>query len=433
MKKKNRMTKLLLALLLTPALLNAHFVFAEEGTDTQQEQTAIDETLMADEEKISETPLNTTEENILETTPSGSAEQLLEPEANLSDSENTFTENSAADETNAEVTVIISLEDQRSGTTQNISFSGSVNTTQVFSLPVTVAADDIVTSSSDMAVPITDASGQLSVQVTFPASATGIHSLSIVISKPVTITFGSVNIKHLDDFGNLLTQFDLFVAGFVGDSYNTMPITVPGYFLTATPENATGTITATPQTVIYQYDRVQTTVNIVCVDENGTTLGTPVSQPGKFNDSFTIDAPVIAGYEFLGFSLSAKQTTATSIEGIYGLEDQYFTATYRKITSTTDPSEGITTTVPGTLPVVKTTQTSSRKKDNASSPSVIQVTTNKQMNTLLPPLIQKKSYTQAQLPKTGERKMSNSLTVIGFGLLGVVYFTKKKRENEFTI
>ncbi|GGC91844.1 MucBP domain-containing protein [Enterococcus wangshanyuanii] len=434
MKKKIRITKLVLTVLLVPALLDTYSVFAEEATDTvitQQKQTAIDENLMADEEKISEKPLDTTEKSNLETTLSGSTEQSIEPEAVLSDLENTFTENSTVDETSAEVTVTISLEDQRSDTTQTVSFSGLVNTTQVFSLPVTAAEDDVVTSSSEIAVPSIDASGQLSVQVTFPASATGIHSLSIVISKPVATAFGSVNIKHLDDFGNQLTQFDLFVAGFVGDSYNTMPLTIPGYFLTAIPKNATGMITAAPQTVIYQYDRVQTTVNVVCVDENGTVLGTPISQAGKFNDSFTIDAPVIAGYEFLGFSLPTKRADTTSIEGIYDLEDQYFKATYRRLASAIDSSEGVSTTLPDNIPVSKTTQASSQKKENISSPIATQVTINNQINTILSPPTQKKSYSQAhtQLPKTGEKVIANSLTVIGFSLLSVVYFAKKKREH----
>jgi hypothetical protein len=64
---------------------------------------------------------------------------------------------------------------------------------------------------------------------------------------------GDITVKYVDQDGKQIAQSKR-LEGNIGEKYETKAVEVNGYELTQTPANATGTFTATAQTVTYEYE-----------------------------------------------------------------------------------------------------------------------------------------------------------------------------------
>lgn len=420
MKKNKRFASLALVTLLAPTLLNAQCAFAEEAPSVPSEQQEVvpekeqpEAEKEVEPEKQPETeakPETPVEETKPESKPEKDpSKEEAKPEAEKETKEK---EQPKEDKAATTVTVMISLIDQTTGTTQVIPIAGEVGTTKNIGLPLEAGRYEFVSTSDGLAIPIVDETGQLGLQLTFPNSNTGIHNISVTVRQLAGIVGGNVFVLHLDDLGNELTEALTVLNGFIGENYTTVAQNIPGYTLVNTPLNNNGSYTETEQTVIYRYDRVQTTVSVICVDENGEPLGEVVSQVGKFKDTFTITAPEVPGYEYLGISQATYSNPSTTFSGSYGLEDQHFVATYRKIVEVpatpAAPTPSIqTATIPNLLEQV---------------PVKTELLNNKQS---------KKDH--KKLPETGEAETSSLVASIGLTIIAGVYFTKKKREDQFSL
>ncbi|MBO0475114.1 MucBP domain-containing protein [Enterococcus ureasiticus] len=418
MKKNKRFASLALVTLLAPTLLNAQCALAEEtpSVPAEQQQEVVPEKEQPEAEKEvepekqpepesetkPETPVEETKpENKPEKDPT---KEEAKPEA---EKEAEKKEQPKEEKAATNVTVTVSLIDQTTGIIQNLPITGEAGSTTNIKLPLPAGQYEFVSTSDALAIPIADATSQLGLQLTFPSSATGSYDISVTVRQLAGIVGGNVFVLHLDDLGNELTQAVTILGGFVGEGYTTEPKNIPGYTLVETPLNNIGTFTETEQSVTYRYDRVQTTVSVVCVDENGVPLGDVVSQAGKFNDTFTITAPEVAGYEYLGISQATYSNPSTTFSGTYGLEDQNFVATYKKIVEVpatpADPTPSIqTVAVPNLLNQVPV-KTENPKKEHK------------------------------KLPETGETETSSFVVSMGVTLIAAVYFTKKKREDQFSL
>ncbi|MGX7149597.1 MucBP domain-containing protein [Enterococcus ureasiticus] len=416
MKKNKRFASLALVTLLAPTLLNAQCALAEEtpSAPSEQQQEIVPEKEQPEAEKEVE-PEKQTESETKPETPVEESKPENKPEKDPTKEEaKTETEKESEkkeqpkkEKAATNVTVTVSLIDQTTGIIQNLPITGEVGTTTNLELPLTAGKYEFVSTSDALAIPIADATGHLGLQLTFPSSATGSYAISVTVRQLAGIVGGNVFVLHLDDLGNELTQAVTVLGGFVGETYTTEPKNIPGYTLVETPLNYTGTFTETEQSVTYRYDRVQTTVSVVCVDENGVPLGDVVSQAGKFNDTFTITAPEVAGYEYLGISQATYSNPSTTFSGTYGLEDQNFVATYRKIVEVpatpADPTPNIQTAAIPNLLNQLPVKTETPKKEHK------------------------------KLPETGETETSSFVVSMGVTLIAAVYFTKKKREDQFSL
>ncbi|EOL50809.1 MucBP domain-containing protein [Enterococcus caccae] len=418
MKRNKKFASLALVSLLAPTLLNAQQVLAEETqTAPVEQQEVVPEKEQPEAEK--EVEVETQPEADKEV-PKEDAKPESKPEQEVPkeeakpettpDTEKDKTPNK--EEADTKVTVHVSVFDETEGLIKTLSFTDEAGSTRTYALELTPGAYTLVSTSDPMAIPAADEFGNLGVQITMPTATSGTHSISVTVKKLEGTIGGNVYVAHIDDRGFEITQAVTIMGGFVGDRYTTTPKNVPGYFLVNTPANHEGYFNETNQEVIYRYDRVQTNVSVVCVDENGTPLGEVVSRSGKFEDTFTITAPEVPGYEYLGISQAAYSANPSmTFEGTYGVEDQSFVATYRKIVEVpaipTAPTPDIeTAAIPNLLPTpIKT--------DLVKKESV------------------KKEH--KKLPETGEAETSSFVASVGLTIIAAVYFTKKKREDEFSL
>lgn len=413
MKTNKKFASLALVTLLAPTLLNAQLAFAE---DTQpapvEQQEVVSEEKQPEAEKEADVETQPEAEKEVpqeETQPESKPEQETPKEEAKPETtpEAEKTETPKKEKAATNVTVIVNIVDQDAGPINTLSFTGEAGTTQNVALSLTPGAYTFVSTSDAMAIPVADATGNLGLQLTFPDTN---QIVSVTVKKLAGIVGGNVYVAHIDDRGLELTQAITVLGGFIGESYTTEPRNIPGYILVSTPANSIGAFTDTEQEVIYRYDRVQTTVSVVCVDENGVPLGDVVSEVGKFDDAFTITAPEVPGYEYLGISQAAYSASPSMVfEGKYGLEDQSFVATYRKIVEVptipaapTAPTPGIQTTTVPTL-LAEPIKTAPIKKEHK------------------------------KLPETGETETSSFVASLGLTIIAAVYFTKKKREDEFSL
>jgi len=95
----------------------------------------------------------------------------------------------------------------------------------------------------------------------------------------VTPTAQTTVTAHYVDQNGKTVHADQVLTGHAGDSYSTTAFTIPGYDLTTTPENASGTFGDTDTTVTYVYSE-QTSGNIIADDADPTAPVQP-SKPAK--------------------------------------------------------------------------------------------------------------------------------------------------------
>lgn len=238
-----------------------------------------------------------------------------------------------------------------------------------------------------------------------------------------------VSVHYVDDKGATI-HVDTQVNGMVGDAYTTSPLTIDGYKLKTTPENAAGTLAATAIDVTYVYTAdakpvtpvdptpdAMGTVTIVSVDTDGNVLAQSVKS-GKVGDSYNVAAPTIAGYKVVG------DTTAA---GTFTANNQTVTFTYTEVdnggdAATIDPT---TPTKPG-----KDTDNAADKVVAKPAAKPVFLKTNGQgakVNSHAPVKLATKSASQATtLPQTSDKSVSPlaGLAVL-IGSLGALLFRKR--------
>ncbi|WP_176374320.1 MucBP domain-containing protein, partial [Enterococcus sp. 8E11_MSG4843] len=90
-----------------------------------------------------------------------------------------------------------------------------------------------------------------------------------------------VTVKHKDSEGNQLAD-PVILSGKVGLPYASEAEEIPGWYVTETPDNASGTFTEEPQEVVYIYNRSDAApVTVKHQDSEGNQLAEPVILSGK--------------------------------------------------------------------------------------------------------------------------------------------------------
>ncbi|MGN0470008.1 MAG: alpha-amylase family glycosyl hydrolase, partial [Acutalibacteraceae bacterium] len=123
-------------------------------------------------------------------------------------------------------------------------------------------------------------------------------------------TKGTVNVKYVDESGNVLGTDKL--TGDFGTSYTTSAKTFDGYTLKTTPSNATGSFTETAITVTYVYKANETPVTPLT---NNSTISKTTINKG---DSVTLKAVAAGGTAPYKYAFSAKHSTASTWTSLKG-------------------------------------------------------------------------------------------------------------------
>lgn len=130
-----------------------------------------------------------------------------------------------------------------------------------------------------------------------PDNATG-----IMTEKPITVEYiyrlkdSSVIVYYLDDEGKELAQSET-ITGKVFDEYNTEQKDFYGYELTATPENAFGSMTEDSITIKYIYTKKPTSVVVNYLNEKNEVIADSETITGKVGNLYNTSEKDIYGYE----------------------------------------------------------------------------------------------------------------------------------------
>ncbi len=105
-----------------------------------------------------------------------------------------------------------------------------------------------------------------------------------------------VTVKYQDSEGNQLSE-PRILSGKVGLPYESEAKEIPGWYVTETPDNASGTFTEDPQEVVYVYDRSDAApVTVRYVDTEGDQLSEPSILSGKVGLPYESEAKEIRGW-----------------------------------------------------------------------------------------------------------------------------------------
>ncbi|WP_076634663.1 MucBP domain-containing protein [Lactiplantibacillus plantarum] len=166
--------------------------------------------------------------------------------------------------------------------------------------------------------------------MTTPANATGTFTdqEQTVIYVYVRRDAGQIVVKYQDSAGNPLAP-DKLLDGKeqLGTAYQTAAISIPNFYLVATPANATGTFSTDTQTVIYQYTRSNAGhITVKYQDANGTTLAPDdiLTGNGQLGRPYQTNAKTIENYRL--FQTPANATgqfsdQAQTVIYVYTRED----------------------------------------------------------------------------------------------------------------
>ena len=129
---------------------------------------------------------------------------------------------------------------------------------------------------------------------------------------PPPVSQGTVKVQYVDEEGNEIATSKT-MTGKVGDSYTTSAVSVSGYTLKTTPNNASGTYKSGTTTVTYVYsknsDVSEGTVKVQYVDEEGNEIASSRTMTGEVGTSYTTTAKTISGYTL--------KTTPNNASGTY--------------------------------------------------------------------------------------------------------------------
>ena len=128
---------------------------------------------------------------------------------------------------------------------------------------------------------------------------------------PPPVSQGTVKVQYVDEEGNEIATSKT-MTGKVGDSYTTSAVSVSGYTLKTTPNNASGTYKSGTTTVTYVYsknsDVSKGTVKVQYVDEDGNEIASSRTMTGEVGTSYTTTAKTISGYTLKTTPSNAKGT-----------------------------------------------------------------------------------------------------------------------------
>lgn len=166
--------------------------------------------------------------------------------------------------------------------------------------------------------------------MTTPANATGTFTdqEQTVIYVYVRRDAGQIVVKYQDSAGNPLAP-DKFLDGKeqLGAAYQTAAISIPNFYLVATPANATGTFSTDTQTVIYQYARSNAGhITVKYQDANGTTLAPDdiLTGNGQLGRPYQTNAKTIENYRLIQTPANATgqfSDQAQTVIYVYTRED----------------------------------------------------------------------------------------------------------------
>ncbi|AWI39753.1 MucBP domain-containing protein [Lactiplantibacillus plantarum] len=166
--------------------------------------------------------------------------------------------------------------------------------------------------------------------MTTPANATGTFTdqEQTVIYVYVRRDAGQIVVKYQDSAGNPLAP-DKLLDGKeqLGVAYQTAAISIPNFYLVATPANATGTFSTDTQTVIYQYARSNAGhITVKYQDANGTTLAPDdvLTGDGQLGRPYQTSAKTIENYRLIQTPANATgqfSDQAQTVIYVYTRED----------------------------------------------------------------------------------------------------------------
>lgn len=263
----------------------------------------------------------------------------------------------------------------------------------------------------------------------------------------------AVTVHYQDTTGKAIAKDNVLPTGMVGDAYTTEPLTIPGYTLKTTPENATGTYGDEPIEIIYVYTKNTTpvtppvvtpeqtvTVTVHYQTADGTQVAPDVIITGKAGDAYATHpaANVPAGYELA--------TTPTNANGTFGNSDIAITYVYAQTGGDGDKvspesNQPAKDSKPMTQPATKLADKANGEPTKSGAAD--KIAGNKASSTvakggaatkvdLTKPTGTPKSMTQrTTLPQTDEQATTTSLWGLALlgGLLSLVGIKLKKREH----
>ena len=166
--------------------------------------------------------------------------------------------------------------------------------------------------------------------MTTPANATGTFTdqEQTVIYVYVRRDAGQIVVKYQDSAGYPLAP-DKLLDGKeqLGTAYQTAAISIPNFYLVATPANATGTFSTDTQTVIYQYTRSNAGhITVKYQDANGTTLAPDdvLTGDGQLGRPYQTSAKTIENYRLIQTPANATgqfSDQAQTVIYVYTRED----------------------------------------------------------------------------------------------------------------
>ncbi len=166
--------------------------------------------------------------------------------------------------------------------------------------------------------------------MTTPANATGTFTdqEQTVIYVYVRRDAGQIVVKYQDSAGTPLAP-DKLLDGKeqLGAAYQTTAISIPNFYLAATPANATGTFSTDTQTVIYQYARSNAGhITVKYQDANGTALAPDdiLTGNGQLGRPYQTNAKTIENYRLIQTPANATgqfSDQAQTVIYVYTRED----------------------------------------------------------------------------------------------------------------
>ena len=217
-------------------------------------------------------------------------------------------------------------------------------------------------------------------------------------------------------------------TGNYGSDYTTSAKKIPGYHLTTTPTNATGTYTTNTPDVIYVYAPDEESVTVHYQTADGTPLASSETLRGEYGGSYTTQAKEINGYRLVAIPANATGTyTANTPDVIY-----VYVPTHKvEINEPTDPG---TPSTPSTDQPASPQGTPAEPLPSTPTPADGQATSG------VAPVVQspavRASYSAApsaaRLPQTGNDAATADWQVALGSLLGslsLLALAKRKREQ----
>ncbi|MDT0110821.1 MucBP domain-containing protein [Listeria booriae] len=198
--------------------------------------------------------------------------------------------------------------------------------------------------------------------------------------KTQTVTFlykaeqgAPITVQYLDDQGKQLKP-DTFLEGAFDTAYDTKAIDIAHYALVSSPQNAAGTFTLTPQTVTYQYVRLEgKPVIITYVSKDGKTLHPETCLIGLEGTNYEATPKVIKGFDVLQVIGQTK--------GEYTADSQHVTFIYQakeeekmpfSLAAPREPQDPESTSrLKETMPSVVSLQTEIRSKSEDTEAKIL--------------------------------------------------------------